>query len=444
MKSRSARQASQKTAPSLPHPAQNAGNRRSRNNCFVDAKPCISASYLLCGGRAVVDNFVFHALHLAAQSGYPKCVAVDFSFLKKLARPGFSLSFLSQKPSQMMGLHIGTYSSKVVQLRYEGERAILETYGEIKNEGYLKHPETSRSGGGIPYLDTDISELIKDLIRESNVTATAAICTIPATAAFITTISFPRSLSQEIAQAVPYEARKYVPIPIAEVVLEWMILESSEPSDTIDVLLVAVPREIVEKFRRVAQGAGITLRALEVEPFSLVRSLVGHDATPQVLVNIGHVATTLTFVDKGFIRLVHTIGRGSRELTLALERGLAIGKDRAEQAKRDIGLSERIEEREISSVLVPLIETLFAEIARTMAIYNRRVPRKIQRVNITGGGAHLKGIIEYGASKLGVEVARGNPFARLVTPPFLQPLLNDLGPNFSTAVGAALREFTPR
>ncbi|TSD02942.1 MAG: hypothetical protein Greene071436_367 [Parcubacteria group bacterium Greene0714_36] len=200
----------------------------------------------------------------------------------------------------------------------------------------------------------------------------------------------------------------------------------------------------MEKFRRVSQGAGITLRSLEVEPFSLVRSLAGHDQSPMVIVNIGHLSTTLTFVDKGYIRLVHTMSRGSHELTLALERGLAVGRDRAEQVKRDIGLSERIEEREIASVLTPLVETLFAEIARAMALYNRRAPRKIQRVNITGGGAHLKGIIEYGASRLGVEVARGNPFARLVTPPFLQPLLNDIGPNFSTAVGAALKEFTPR
>lgn len=343
-----------------------------------------------------------------------------------------------------MGLNIGTYSSKVVQLRYEGERAVLETYGEIKNEGYLQHPETSHSGSAVPFLDSDIVDLIKDLVRESNVTANQAIVTIPATAAFITTISFPHSIGSDVSSAIPYEARKYVPIPIAEVVLEWMIIEDAVEHDTVEVLLIAVPREIVEKFKRVSQGAGIMLRSLEVEPFSLVRSLVGKDASPVAIVNIGHLSTTLTFVDKGYIRLVHTMSRGSHELTLALERGLAVGRERAEQAKRDIGISERIEEREISSVITPLIETLFAEIARTLALYNRRAARKIQRVNMTGGGAHLKGIIAYGASRLGVEVARGNPFARLVTPPFLQPLLNEIGPNFSTAVGAALREFTPR
>lgn len=371
-------------------------------------------------------------------------MAADFSFLKRLIKPGFSLSFLSQKPSQMLGLHIGSFSTKAVQLRYESERAVLETYGEIRNEGYLKHPEQSRSGGALPYADADIAGLIKDLIREANITARQAICTIPSTAAFITVISFPRSLGQEISQAVPYEARKYVPIPIAEVVLEWMILEEADARDTVDVLLVAVPRDIVEKFRRVMQAAALSLRELEVEPFSMVRALASHDQSPMAIIKIGHRSATLTFVDKGFIRMVHTIGQGSHELTLALERGLGIGRERAEQAKRDIGLSERIEEREMTSVLEPLLETLFAEIARTISLYNRKAPRKIQRVTLTGGGAHLKGVVEYAATRLGTEVTRGNPFARLVTPPFLQPMLRDIGPDFSTAVGAALREFTPR
>ncbi len=371
-------------------------------------------------------------------------MVASFSFLKRLAKPSFSFSFLSSRPSRVIGLHIGSYSSKVVQLRYESERAILETYGELRNEGYLAHPEASRGGGPLHYLDQDIGALVKDLLRESNVTTNEVICTVPATAAFITTISFPRSLEGEVSQAIPYEARKYVPIPISEVVLEWMKLEDRQAKEEIEVLLVAVPREVVEKFRRVAQAATINLRALEVEPFSTVRSLVGHEQTAVLIVNFGHQSTTLTFVDKGFIRMVHTIGRGSYELTRALERGLAVGAERAEAAKREVGLSERIEEREITSVIEPLVETMFAEISRLIALYNRKAPRKIQRVNFTGGGAHLKGIVEYAASRFGLEVTRGNPFARLVTPPFLQPILSEIGPNFSTAAGAALREFTPR
>lgn len=371
-------------------------------------------------------------------------MADGFSFLKKLAKPSFSLSFLKTKPSRFIGIDIGGYSGKVVQLRYQSERAVLETYGELLNEGYLKRSDSAGGGGILRFLDEELGTLIKDLLRESNVTTNEAICTVPAAAAFITTISFPRTLEREIPQAVPYEARKYVPIPIAEVVLEWMVLEEAEAREEIAVLLIAVPREIVEKFRRIAEIAGLNLRALEVEPFSTARALVGQEMSPVGVVNLGHRSTVISFMDRGVIGTVHTLSRGSEELTRALERGLAVGNERAEAMKREVGLSERIEEREISAIIASLVETLLAEIARLVSLYNRRAPRKIQRLSLTGGGSHLKGIVEFAATKLGVEVTRGNPFNRLVTPAVLGPILSEIGPNFSAAVGAALREITVR
>ena len=375
---------------------------------------------------------------------YNSKVPLDFSFFKKIGKPHLSFAFLKTKPTSMIGINIGSFSTKVVQLRYERERAVLETYGELLNQGYLKHPEAGRGDGILHYLDQDLGTLLTDVMRESNVTARDGVMTIPAAAAFITTIVFPRSLEKEISQAVPYEARRYVPIPIAEVLLEWMVLEDAEARDEITVLLIAVPRETIEKFRRIAERGGVILRSIEVEPFSMVRALVGYDNTATLVINFGHQSTTLVFVERGLIRMAHTLGHGSQELTRALERALAVSTERAEQVKREVGISERIEEREITSVIMPLMETLFAEIERMISLYHRRAPQRIQKVNLTGGGANLKGMVEFAASKLGLEVTRGSPFTRLVTPPFLQPVLKEIGPAFSVAVGAALRELTPR
>lgn len=369
---------------------------------------------------------------------------VDVSFLKKLIPPRLSLKFLASKPSSVVGINIGSISTKVVQLRYDAERAILETYGELLNAGYLKNPDSVTQWGSLHYLDKDIALLLTDILRESNVTARDGIFSIPASAAFLTLMSFPRTLEHEIAAAVPYEARKYVPVPISEVVFEWMIVESGEQQDNINVLLVAVPREVVDKISRVAELANIKLLALEVEPFSMVRSLVGRDNTPTAIVNLGHQSTTLVLADRGTLQLAHTIGRGSQELTRAMERGLAVGAERADLVKKEVGLSERIEELEITSVIAPLVEVLLSEVDRLISVYNRKATRKIQKINLTGGGANLKGIVEYAASKFGVEVTKGNPFSRVVTPPFMAPILREIGPGFSVAVGLALREITTR
>ncbi|QQG45672.1 MAG: type IV pilus assembly protein PilM [Candidatus Sungiibacteriota bacterium] len=369
---------------------------------------------------------------------------VEISFLKKLKLPTFSFKFLSSKPTRIVGIDIGVASAKVVQLRYEHERAILETYGELLSAGYLKNTDVAGGGGFLRYADVDIASLLKDIIRESGVTAKDAVFSVPAVSSFITTISFPRVTEKEINSAMPYEARKYVPIPVSEVVLDWDILEPNEERNAIEVLLVAVPRDVVEKYKRVAGIAGINPRALEVETFSMVRSLLGQDPTPIALINLGHQSTTLAIIDRGRVRVSHNIIRGSQELTKALERGMAISLERAESAKREIGISEKLEEREITSLIMPPLDSLFSEIERLMALYNRRAPRKIQRVNLTGGGSNLKGIVDYLSTKFGLEVTKGNPFARVVTPAFMQPILREIGPSFSVAVGLALHDITSK
>lgn len=369
---------------------------------------------------------------------------IDLPFLKKLGLPKFSLNLFSKSPSRIVGIDIGISSTKVVQLKYESERAVLETYGELLNFNYFK--EIMAAGGGfLRYPDSDVAELLKDVTRESKVTTKEAVVGIPATSSFVTTVNFPLIPRKEIETAIPFEARKYIPISISEVVLDWEIFEpTGDQPDKVEVILVAVPKEMIEKLKRIAGLAGINLRALEVETFSMVRSLIGQDPTPAAIINLGSQTTTIAMVDKVKLRVSHNLNRGSQELTKALERGMGINSERAETIKKEIGLSDRVEEKEITSIISPLVEVLFAEIERLISMQNRRSPRKIQKIILTGGGSNLKGIVDFASIKFGVEVTKGNPFGRLVTPAFLQPALRELGPSFPVAVGLALHELTTR
>ena len=365
---------------------------------------------------------------------------MDLPFLKKFEMPKFSFGFLKSTSGKVVGIDVGMFSTKVVQLRYEAERAILESYGELLNERYFKSV-TSAGSGFLRYEDADLVTLIKDVLTESNINAHDAIFSIPAASSFVVKITLPKITPKEVETAVPFEARKYIPIPISEVILDWDVMPGKNEKET-EVLLVALPRQIVEKYQRVAAAAGLNVKALEVETFSLVRSLIGHDSTPQAIINFGYRTTTLAIVDERKLRTSHNFDRGSLELTKALERGLGVNFERAEQTKRDIGLGERIEEKEISSIMMPLLTTLLGEIERVIDVYNRRAPRKIQKIILTGGGSQLKGMVELMATTFGIESARGNPFGRIVSPPFMQPILREIGPYFSVATGLALHEIS--
>lgn len=370
---------------------------------------------------------------------------MSFEFLKRLSLPRLDLSF--GKSASVAGIDIGMSSIKVVQLRKESERGILETYGELKTAAYLKSGDAASGGGFLRFLDADIIGMVTDVLRESNVTTKNAVVAIPAVSSFVTMIELPTKDKKEVAKSVPFEARKHIPVPISEVALDWQIIDEgdSAPADAkTKVVLVAVPIEVLNKLTRIIEATKLNVRGMEIETFSMVRSLVGHDKTVTALVNFGSQSTTLAIVDKGVVMLSHNLERGSIELTNALSRGLGITTERAEAFKREIGLSSRPEDREITSVMTPLIDILLADLERIVSSYDRRTERKTEKINITGGGAKLKGLVDQVASRFGVETIQGNPFARVTYPAFMQPILKDLGPSFSVAAGLALRETAPK
>lgn len=370
---------------------------------------------------------------------------MEIPFLKKFKLPGLDFSFKKLvAPSSFLGIDIGISSAKVVQLREESEKAVLETYGELKTSGYFKKAEGGFGGGVLRFLDSEIAGFVSDLLRESNVTTKEAIFAIPAVSSFVTMIDLPKTTQQEVASAIPFEARKYVPIPISEVVLDWEIVLDNDDSDKTHVLILAVPKEVINKYKRVAELTKLNIRALEVEIFSMVRSLVGHDQRTAAIVNIGSQSTTVSIIDKAVIHLSVNISRGSSVISTSLARGLGITFDRADDLKKDIGLSEKIEEKEISGIISPIVDSLFLEIERVVNVYNRKNIRKIERIILTGGGANLRGIVDYSARRFGLETSVGNPFARIIYPAFTQPIIKEIESDFAVAVGCALREITPK
>ena len=108
----------------------------------------------------------------------------------------------------------------------------------------------------------------------------------------------------------------------------------------------------------------------------------------------------------------------------------------AEERKRRVGLSETGDFKEsISLSLTPLL----SEISRTITSYEQRSNQAVDTLVMTGGGAGLKGFKEFAQTKLPGEVRLADPFGKTQAPAFLEAILKEAGPEFSVAVGLALR-----
>jgi type IV pilus assembly protein PilM len=351
----------------------------------------------------------------------------------------FSLSSLfSKEAKSILGVDIGTSSIKVVQLRKEHGRVILETYGAI-----ALGPYANLEIGRATSLQSDkIGEALKDVIREANVTTTDAAIAIPYASSLVTIIKLPASVEKQLPQVMPIEARKYIPVPINEVLLDWSLVSgaqrSTEGEQKIEVLLVAIHNDTISKFRAIAGDATLAAAFFEIEVFSAVRASLDHGIAPIAVVDMGAATTKFYVVERGLIHESHIINHGSQDVTLAISRALGITVAQAEERKRKIGLSQNAP-LELKESIELSLTPLFAELSRTISNYEQRSNRSLEALVATGGGATLKGFKAFAQTKIQTEIRLADPFGKTAAPAFLEAVLKDAGPEFSVAVGLALR-----
>ena len=181
---------------------------------------------------------------------------MEIPFLNKLSLGnGFALF---KKGSQVLGVDLGSSNLKIVQLKKERRRILLETYGEIATGPYAG----LQVGKNAHLLDEKVREMMEDLMREAGSNAKEAIVSLPLRSSFVKVINLPIVSEEELKEAIPFEARKHIPVPTNEVVLNWLILPQGEFSKSEDegfikerkaqdVLLVAIHRDTIEKYQNI-------------------------------------------------------------------------------------------------------------------------------------------------------------------------------------------------
>jgi type IV pilus assembly protein PilM len=364
----------------------------------------------------------------------------------------FSLSSLfSKEAKSVLGVDIGTSSVKVVQLRRDKGRVILETYGAIALGPYAG----VEIGRATSLPAEKIAEALKDVIREANVTTTDAAVAIPYSSSLVSIIRLPATVEKQLAQVVPIEARKYIPVPINEVLLDWFVVSDSKKASAdgkIELLLVAIHNDTIAKFRSIASEAALVPGFFEIEVFSGVRAALDHGLAPVAVIDLGAATTKFYVVERGLIRESHIINHGGQDLTLNASRALSLTVVQAEERKRKYGLSGEGPAQapgaslpsgqagaDIKKSFEFSLAPMISELTRTISSWETRNGQTLSALVLTGGGATLRGLKEFMQSKVSTEIRLADPFGKTQAPAFLEAILKDAGPEFSVAVGLALR-----
>lgn len=359
----------------------------------------------------------------------------------------FLSSFLNKKNQSALGIDIGSSSIKLVQLKKKGDKAVLETYGELSLGPYAE-----ASVGESTNLPADkIAAALNDLLNEKEVAVTTKICgiAIPFKASLMSIIQMPAVKEKELSTMIPIEARKYIPVPISEVSMDWSIipkLETAEEAEanrgkpkTLDILLVAIHNRIIEQYKEVIQKTGLEAKFFEVEVFSSMRAVLEGIKGPIMIFDMGASTTKLYIVERGLIHYSHTINRGSQDITANIKRMLNIETEQAEVLKRTIGIGKTLDGVDLGEAVLTVADQIFSEANLFLLDFQKKVNQNVKSVYLTGGGSALKGFHDLAAQNFKVEVVSGDPFEKVETPAFLHEILKATGPEFTVSVGAALR-----
>lgn len=352
------------------------------------------------------------------------------------------------KTKSFIGIDFATSSIKVVELSYGDQHVCLENYGVVD----LNFGENAQKAadGSLSSYDQKINSALKKLIEKMKLRhGSQAHVSIPGFSGIITIIELPEMAQDELTKAIQFEAHKYIPSSLDEVVMSWEIIDHVADGQSVDsqknegrakkikVLLVAAPKKEIEHYDKLVSGATFEVNAIEMETFSIARSLVGDDDGTFFIIDIGSRSTNMILVQKGIVMVNRNIDAGGNEITNTIADSMNISKQRADifkKSKKDL-----LNNKE-SSLTIPVLELVASESRRILSAFmekNKGV--RIDGIILSGGTSKMQGIEEYFSRSLEMPVTLGNPWKRIIVSDDKLPLTLELGASFSVAIGLALR-----
>lgn len=369
--------------------------------------------------------------------------------------------FGQNKKFSYLGVDIGSSSIKVVELLNFKGRPRLATYGFTE-----KSPAHISETGLISDSD-EAAAILKDILKKSKTSSVKAVAALPNFSVFTSILTLPALNKKDLAAAISWEAKKIIPLPLEEIILDWKILEElptieqteqaainsaviqeaspfkkifSKPQKNVRVLLTGASKNLIKKYVEIFQKAGLSLLSLETESFALIRSLVGPDKSTVMVIDMGAATSSLTVVAGGVPLLTRSLELGGQSITKAISTALNVNLDRAEQFKQDLSLDSETSENSLPQTVERSFAPILNEIRYTINLYNENHSSKIEKIILTGGTAQLGHLTNYLANIFNLNCTVGDPFARVIFPTDLKPVLDRVGSRFAVSVGLAMRE----
>ncbi len=330
-----------------------------------------------------------------------------------------------------VGLDIGSGIIKLVVIDHGGSEAELtkvattEVAADAIVEGEVMDP-------GL------VSEAIRGLFEAAGVKRKSVVTAVGGRDVIVKKIQMDRMKEADAREVIRWEAEQHVPFDMANVELDFQILDPDAEGLQMNVLLVAAKRELVESRVGLLTEAGLDPSVIDVDAFAIHNAFeLNHpDAMQGVvgLVNIGHEVTNVNILEDGIPVLTRDLSVGTRRFREDLQREKGLASEEAEKVIQ--GSSQHADLAGYVSAIATGVERAAAFLATAS-----RSAGGLSRVYTTGGGARIPGLNDVLGARLRVPIELANPVQRLrVRDDVFETVpVDEVAPLLMLAVGLALR-----
>jgi type IV pilus assembly protein PilM len=287
-----------------------------------------------------------------------------------------------RRTRSLIGLDVGTSAVKAVELTLQGGQLVLTGFGCAD----LPSPEA-------------VPETIQRLLRENSFHTRRVVTSVSGRSVIVRYLTMFRMSPEDLRNAIRYEADKYIPFDVDEVVLDCQPFEAGGFGDLapneMRVLLVACKRAVIDEQLRILGGVGLHPEIVDVDVFALGNAFEvavrrGADSGNRVsaLVDVGASKTSVNLVRAGASLFTREIHVGGESFTSALANRLGLKRSEAETLKLQPGSDfERVRQSVTSAV-----DDLAAEVRLSFEYFENQFDMGIDEVLLSGGGSRLAGI----------------------------------------------------
>jgi len=330
--------------------------------------------------------------------------------------------------SIVWGIDIGTSAVKVVKAKRGGEGV------EVIDFDIAEIPFDEDEGT----REARVKQVLTSLMSRKNIGSTPVYVSIPGNQTFFRPFTLPAVEERRVSEIVQYEARQQIPFPFEEIL--WGYQHQTTPEGEMQVRLVAVRRDDVNKMLGMLRGIGLNVEGLVAAPVALFNFSAleySTDATTLIL-DCGAKMTDFMVMEGGAFWF-RPLSVGVEEMLKTLKQKFRISQEEAVKILFKMDQSKQADK--MFQVIEPVIRNLAGDVQRSLGYYKSLSHNvRVERVIGLGGAFRMPQIKEYIGKMLGQDVEIPKSVSKFTAAPGLDASwMNEEVGTMAVAFGLAIQ-----